>query len=465
MEEQKASGELFGRRADDIPNIGRTPALRMQYVNIVVIILAVVFTAMSLRAVSRIFESESYSEHVNEAYRICSSSARDLQEASDYLTTQARMYVVSGDRACMDAFLYELQTADRRGIAVDVLSKYFDDSNEAVLDLREALNYSNELAERELYAMRLTAEATGLEDLPDLVAEVELDPSDAAASPEEQRAIAETMVLGDDYRETKEQISRSVTACSDSLINELNSQVLASNEEMHRRLTIMRTAVVILLLLVLAIIFVNIWLILWPLSSYTRQIKREQALLPTGASELRYLADAYNTIYKENLERTAQLLRAAESDALTGLYNRGAYDQLLAEHSYNMALLLIDVDYFKSVNDTYGHNVGDAVLRKVANRISSAFRSTDYCCRIGGDEFAVIMCGVKASARDAIGAKVRELAESLQDTSDGLPKITLSIGVAFSDSHPGEDDIYRAADAALYKAKENGRNGHAFYGD
>lgn len=84
----------------------------------------------------------------------------------------------------------------------------------------------------------------------------------------------------------------------------------------------------------------------------------------------------------------------AEHDAMTELLNRRSFEKLLKIHeegNSSYALILVDVDTFKSVNDTYGHDMGDHILKKVAENLRKAFRSIDYVCRIGGDEFAVIM--------------------------------------------------------------------------
>ena len=131
-----------------------------------------------------------------------------------------------------------------------------------------------------------------------------------------------------------------------------------------------------------------------------------------------------------------------------------------AEH---MALILIDVDYFKSVNDTYGHAVGDRVLKRVADILRGSFRSVDVLCRIGGDEFAVIMTRVNSSMRQLVYNKICRANELLQHPTDDLPPVSLSVGVAFSDRENPQGDIFTDADAALYRVKEAGRKGCQIY--
>ena len=159
------------------------------------------------------------------------------------------------------------------------------------------------------------------------------------------------------------------------------------------------------------------------------------------------------------------LRNKAEKDALTGLLNRGAFDSLRAGLQANacaLALLLIDVDKFKNINDTYGHDVGDKVLKKVTNVLNMHFRSNDFIARIGGDEFSVIMMDIKNISKDTIEGKIMDMNRVLKSGTDGLPKITLSVGVAFSEIG-FHKELYNMADMALYKVKENGRCGCAFY--
>ena len=470
MEEERT--QPHNRRASDIAAVEARldqplaqKGLRIRLLNAYAIVIAAIMALAALLAVEHILDSERRSEQTNAAYRSCSSAARDLQDASDYLTSCVRVFVVSGNRTYMDAYLEELEVTDRRGRAVQTLKDYFGETDQAVIDLESALEYSNELAERELYAMRLTIEAVDITDVPDIVAAVTLSDEDLQRTVDDQRRRAEQIVLGEDYQTTKDQISGSVNACSDELLAKVGDDIAESEAELRARLTSMQVIVTGLLVIVLLVIFAVIFLILWPLAAYAHRIMHGQPLHPTGASELRYLAVAYNLIYEENRERMIRLKHAAERDALTGLYNRGAYDMLLAERTEDVALLLIDVDYFKSVNDGYGHDMGDAVLKKVAGLISSSFRTTDYPCRIGGDEFAVIMTDMHPDLRSVVVEKVTNVARALADTSDGLPRVTLSIGIAFSESKVGYEDLYKAADSALYVVKERGRNGFAFFGE
>ena len=180
--------------------------------------------------------------------------------------------------------------------------------------------------------------------------------------------------------------------------------------------------------------------------------------------ELRFVTRTYNEILRENKEARDKLSHEASHDALTGLFNRGAYDLLMeSTDTEHMALILVDVDYFKQVNDKYGHAVGDRVLKRVADILRSSFRSVDILCRIGGDEFAVVMTRVNSSMKQLVINKIAGANELLKHPKDDLPPVSLSVGVAFSDRENPQGDIFKDADTALYKVKKAGRNGCEVY--
>ncbi len=156
------------------------------------------------------------------------------------------------------------------------------------------------------------------------------------------------------------------------------------------------------------------------------------------------------------------------TDSLTALRNRRAFDQHLPsalEHSRRytrpLSLAVIDVDHFKSVNDTFGHDAGDAVLRGIAEIIASGTRQADYTARVGGEEFAILLPETALFEGLQFAEKLRSLIAATPIEVAGEPKhITVSIGIA-SVPHTEMDtpeDFFRAADQALYRAKSNGRN-------
>ena len=145
--------------------------------------------------------------------------------------------------------------------------------------------------------------------------------------------------------------------------------------------------------------------------------------------------------------------------------NRGAFEQLkTAFKTYTdpFAFLIIDVDKFKLINDGYGHETGDDVLKKVAKLLEKSFRSTDYPARIGGDEFAVIVTNITPDMKTVILNKINAINETLMNPDDDLPQVSLSVGAALSECG-FTDDLYKKADTALYEVKEHGRCGCRFF--
>lgn len=174
----------------------------------------------------------------------------------------------------------------------------------------------------------------------------------------------------------------------------------------------------------------------------------------------------------ERKQAEERMRHIAQHDALTGLPNRLALlmrlGQLLPEarrHQWKIAIMFLDLDRFKIINDTLGHQVGDELLREVACRLSSVIRETDFVARLGGDEFVVILPGINSPADAALVSTkiIGALSTSIEAEGHELhtsPSIGISI---FPDDGPDGDTILKHADTAMYHAKASGRNNYQFY--
>lgn len=155
-----------------------------------------------------------------------------------------------------------------------------------------------------------------------------------------------------------------------------------------------------------------------------------------------------------------QLSQEAQTDALTGLNNRRVFNSALEnwrDQHHAAALVLLDIDHFKRVNDTYGHDVGDDVLRRLADLMRSCSRSGDVLCRTGGEEFAILLPGTDPQAARDVAERLRQLVE--HSSIDSVGHITISLGVAHWPLQVSSiDDLVKRADEMLYFAKRNGRN-------
>ena len=405
-------------------------------------------------------------EQASERYIIAQQSATNLEIGSDTLTEAVRSFVVTGEFEYLQNYFTEANEIRTRDKAVASLETMMTRDSAAYGHLSEALRLSNELMEDEYRAMKLILSGGEYDEalVPDVLRELELRPEDAARSPEEKRALALELVYGDRYKDCKADIRSNAELCTQELIEASQMERVRLNERMNVLLSVQTILTIALLAVVLVIvIFISGW-IRKPLSRMVEQMKAKETVPPTGAEELRFVSETYNAIFEENRRTHERLTYGNMHDALTGLFNRSAYDFM--RHDLDMsrnALLLVDVDKFKGINDTYGHDVGDLVLKRVAEALTYSFRSTDLIFRLGGDEFVVIMANVDSSMREQVIRKIDQANVMLQKPKDDLPPTSLSVGAAFGDRENPEGDIFKDADTALYRVKEAGRCGCYIY--
>lgn len=170
----------------------------------------------------------------------------------------------------------------------------------------------------------------------------------------------------------------------------------------------------------------------------------------------------------EFLSQNRQLKRQALIDGLTGLFNRTGYNELFAqlakENDLMVGMLVLDIDHFKQINDTYGHDVGDRILKNVAKLLKVTFRATDFVIRYGGDEFVVIMVGITESLGFVVKNKIESINVQLENPISNIPKCSVSAGVAFSERGISEK-LFKQADTALYQTKNTTKRSCTLYSE
>lgn len=184
-----------------------------------------------------------------------------------------------------------------------------------------------------------------------------------------------------------------------------------------------------------------------------------------GGFQARFIWNLLTRLKKSN----EQITNLAHHDSLTGLPNRILfYDRLnqsialARRHGASMATLYLDLDGFKLINDSFGHDAGDALLREVAKRITECVRDTDTVARIGGDEFTVILCNLQTpNASDQVAMKIIAALDQPFMINGKNCSVSASIGIAIYPTHgKTAEQLIKIADAAMYLAKHNGKNGY-----
>lgn len=245
---------------------------------------------------------------------------------------------------------------------------------------------------------------------------------------------------------------------ADSTMNDIihdwkGKKVLYFTEEMMVDMALNISIAIIIIILLIGFFLVD---------KYKKLSKKLELKVDKRSKELQQA----NKLLKEaNME----LERISMIDKLTNLYNRRYFDtyferawKIAKRDSLPLALIMIDIDKFKNFNDTYGHLAGDKCLESIANQIKKIVkRPGDFVARFGGEEFIVLLPNTPIGGAIILAEEIREEVENLRNHYEGIEtRVTISLGVAviIPDSSTNPDDLISAADKALYKAKETGRN-------
>ena len=159
------------------------------------------------------------------------------------------------------------------------------------------------------------------------------------------------------------------------------------------------------------------------------------------------------------MKENAQLNKDCKIDPLTGMYNRRIIDNI---DSFSV-IVMCDIDDFKSINDTYGHLMGDSIIKAVAEILISSTKSSGYVCRLGGDEFAIIF---NDCDKTSVKKKIKDIIDKISNNIDLLDtSVTLSAGIAANNGSDDVETVLKAADDALYESKISGKNSVSVYGE
>lgn len=423
-----------------------------------------------ITSISLILQFQRYAESTNQSTNI-SRAAITLQEASDYLTEEARLFVLTGKPEHMDNYFLELNKNRRREQAVSELKENTQNSK-AIDYLEQALIESHNLELREYYAMRMVVEAKHFYNnpsvtVPDVVSQVHLYAEDAALSDEYKISKAWLIMFSEEYMNQKRTISDYKSKAMEEILDYSDEVLYRSYSKLKNDFIKMVLCIGLIFVFNFGLFIVIIYFVIVPLYAHIKNIRSGNRLDNSKTKEFNILSDTFNEMFDKNAANELLLRHKAEHDELTGILNRSAFNQIKLAYlntSEKIALIVIDVDKFKDINDTYGHSTGDMVLQRVANTLLSTFRISDYVARIGGDEFVVVLtkCDDETTIKKMIITKLEQIQGILADKIENLPCVSLSCGIDLS-SNGYTEQLYEHADAALYAIKNAGRNGFKFY--
>lgn len=394
-------------------------------------------------------------------YRECEKNAGQMQDASDALTAYMRHFAVTGDGAYLDSYFAEADSG-RREQAQENLHATEDET--AVFT--QAKRESDLLMDMEYHAARLVlaAQDTAQEDLPRRLQGCSLTEAETGMASEKLLQQALLLMFGQEYQMLKDSIDNDLAAFSDAVLARESREVQETAERLERLIWMQRAGIAVVIVVIILFGALTYRQIAVALQRYVKAITDNMQMEEDGIFELRYLARTYNARDKSRTEEEQRLREKAEHDALTELVNRGTFEMLLKNKIECRgkdagAFLLVDVDIFKEINDSFGHAIGDAVLKRVAEVLVDNFKDRDIIARFGGDEFAVWLTNLDREYGSFIEQRIEDINRQLLKPEDDLPPVTLSVGGAFSREGDSFQAVYKRADEMLYAVKKKGRRG------
>jgi len=455
--------------------------IKIRSFSISLLIAAGIVLILALLSFNTVFERFKRMSVNYDNYVLVQASVRRIESASDFLTNSTRQFVITKESRFVNDYFFEVFISKNRENALTEIkrlletnsnfeTKVFDSKSFELLE--NAVAESNKLMVFEIYAMKLilTAMEYSQQGLPSEITQIELYEDDKNLSKSQKIDKAYNLVFGEKYAEEKKKIDNELSFAI-SKIEEYTNAQKEKSFEMFKNSLINQLFCVLFFILIIVLSFISvIYLVIRPLRIAVKCIQNDSKLKPIGSYEFKYLSDVYNKMYQGNVESQNKLKHQAEHDVLTGILNRRSFENLTSNFNEDekLALLLVDVDNFKSINDNYGHEKGDVALQLIASLLTDNFRANDLAFRYGGDEFAVIMMNLidmsenNENLKANIEQKINLINHLLQIDSFGVGfKFSVSVGIAFS-KNGYSLDVFNKADEALYKTKRNGRCGLTF---
>lgn len=406
------------------------------------VIISLVFIAVFVSTV-KLKNGLRKTETFVEELLICEESTREIKETSSYLAEQTRLFIIRKDKDYADNVLREINETKTIENAFKKLSNVIKKDSTAFEHLNIAQEQTQDLIDTELYTINLCY-------------------SSFTESAEKE---ARDIVFNTEFLNLKNKICSNCNFIVTKIENQLQDYVNKSSSSLLKEFNITMFSIFVLLISSVLFVAALFGLVIIPIKQYLVSIKKDEKLKLKGSAEFKYLAATYNEIYEIKARNEKRLLMNAEYDALTGILNRRAFNEICTsseKQQQNIALLLIDIDDFKKVNDTFGHISGDKALRIVAGLLNETFRKDDYVARIGGDEFAAILIDFKPEGISIILKKLNEINQKLSNLKEEFNPMSISCGISVSCKGYSQE-LYNQADKALYFVKNHGKKNSCVY--
>ena len=442
--------------------IEQTLSLRIIYrvmgiVSLVIMVVLMLETISASNHIDRLKkDTDSFIEIQEDSY--------DLLTDVDYLSTETQRFVTDFDMQHLDNYFYEVEITRNKDEAFRRLGRS-DVSNELAEKLDLFIKDTQQMMNSDYYVMVLVAQAKDydISTYPELMA-VNISSRDRNLSSEEKLDRANELINSTYYQYQYDTVHADLVDFMTGIteyIREVQKESIAITDTM---MVFIRTNVIILIIEIAGMLYVTSHMAINPIINSTERINDNLPLVDSGAAEFRYLVKAYNSMYNSVMKNIEDLNYDVIHDPLTGAYNRSGFEMLRnGMNVHETAIIFVDADDFKEVNDTYGHTTGDAILKRIVNSLNYNFRSEDYVCRLGGDEFVVLMQHVNEKQADLIKRKIKSVNKYLAEGGKNVPPASVSVGAAFGSRMKNFDELYKMADSALYESKAHGKGKCTIY--
>ncbi len=392
----------------------------------------------------------------------CNDAANLFKKQSDDLTFYVNDYINDVSKTSIDKF-YQIIDENLREKEIEKVENYNIDS----MPLKDALDLSDKLVERETHAFKLVSEAAGVTDVPRQVKDYVLTEEEEKLTAEEKINEARTLLRGKRYSDIKKSIYDKIDVFEHNAMYLTQKKLENECKNISDYLKYQHIFAALENIIVVFIGLVIYKKITVVLEEYTNSISENKAVEPKGTVELKYLGKAVNDYIQMQNMKQNELRYKAEIDPLTQVANRRTLedfmDKKLRQKGSRGAFVFFDVDEFKNINDAYGHDVGDEVIKKLVAEVKNNFRDIDFVGRFGGDEFVVWIDDTSKENTDFIKERIDDINKNNISIADIVIKLTVSAGVTFCKEGDNYKDVLRRADEALYHIKRGGKKGCSIY--